>query len=185
MGRKGQKGNPTIVAAIIAAGATIVAAVIAVSVPSLFHLAPPKKTDHVIPTTTWTDAATGLTWAGEDNGSNVDWNEAKNFCTNLKIAEYSSGWHLPTISELASLYDSSSAGSYIYEGGPNSGNFKDGSLYPIHIKNGVKLDSCCAWSGERDGIANAWYYRFQLGQKWSFPINQKGGVVRALCVNGP
>ena len=55
---------------------------------------------------TWTDPATGLMWTGKDNGSDVDWNQADAYCSNLQLAGYS-GWRLPTIEELEGIYDAS------------------------------------------------------------------------------
>jgi hypothetical protein len=45
---------------------------------------------------TWTDPATGLMWAKKDNGSDVDWNQAGDYCTKLQLAGYND-WRLPTI----------------------------------------------------------------------------------------
>ncbi len=53
---------------------------------------------------TWTDSATGLMWAGKDSGTNLTWSEAENYCSNLKLAGYSK-WRLPSIDELAGIYD--------------------------------------------------------------------------------
>jgi Protein of unknown function (DUF1566) len=48
---------------------------------------------------TWTDPDTGLMWAKKDNGADVNWNQASNYCTKLQLAGYSD-WRLPTIEEL-------------------------------------------------------------------------------------
>jgi hypothetical protein len=53
---------------------------------------------------TVTDTKTGLMWAAKDNGSPINWRNARSYCQN-----YSSGghtnWRMPTLAELASLYD--------------------------------------------------------------------------------
>lgn len=54
---------------------------------------------------TWTDPATGLMWAKDTNSSTVNWNQASNYCSNLRLAGHSD-WRLPTIDELGGIYDS-------------------------------------------------------------------------------
>lgn len=50
----------------------------------------------------WTDPATGLMWAKENNDIDVDWERATDYCRNLQLAGHSD-WRLPTIDELLSL----------------------------------------------------------------------------------
>jgi len=54
---------------------------------------------------TVTDKKTGLMWASRDNGVPINWPDALAYCQ-----DYSSGghtdWRLPTLAELASLFDS-------------------------------------------------------------------------------
>src|SRR5215472_11615544 len=45
-------------------------------------------------------------WTGKDNGSDVDWNQANAYCSNLQLAGYSD-WRLPTVEELEGIYDAS------------------------------------------------------------------------------
>lgn len=134
---------------------------------------------------TWTDPQTGLTWTAEDNGKNVDWNEATNYCSNLNkqnFGGYSAGWSLPTIEQLEALYDRSITRTYFYHG-PPYGGMEDGGAYKNHIKQ-IELNSCCAWSNTRDGNSNAYYYRFHLGERHSYEIDGVG-LVRAFCVHNP
>ena len=35
---------------------------------------------------TWTDPDTGLMWTKKDNGSDVDWNQASDYCSKLQLA---------------------------------------------------------------------------------------------------
>ena len=53
---------------------------------------------------TWTDSSTGLMWAKKDNDSDVNQNRALAYCQNLLLDNYS-GWRLPTIDELQTIYD--------------------------------------------------------------------------------
>ncbi|MFC6646324.1 DUF1566 domain-containing protein [Granulicella cerasi] len=52
----------------------------------------------------WYDSATRLTWMRRDNGKDVNWREAERFCRNSRESNHS-GWRLPTIGELRTLYD--------------------------------------------------------------------------------
>jgi hypothetical protein len=47
----------------------------------------------------WVDPATGLMWAGKDNGKDVSWSKAVKYCRNLRLAGYSD-WRLATLAEL-------------------------------------------------------------------------------------
>jgi Protein of unknown function (DUF1566) len=133
----------------------------------------------------WTDSSTGLMWTARDNGKNVNWNEAVNYCANLAAGGYSSGWELPDINDLAKLYDQLAERQYVYRG-PRFNNFEDGHSYSTHIRQQIELGSCCSWSKTRDGNSKAYYFRFHLDdpETFSFDIN-KSGVVRALCVHRP
>jgi hypothetical protein len=42
---------------------------------------------------TWTDPGTGLMWTKEDNGGRINWNEANQFCRDMKVKDYSD-WRL-------------------------------------------------------------------------------------------
>jgi formylglycine-generating enzyme required for sulfatase activity len=54
----------------------------------------------------WTDPATGLMWTKQDSGSGVSWDQAKAYCSNLRLGGFSD-WRLPTIDELQGIYDPS------------------------------------------------------------------------------
>ena len=53
---------------------------------------------------TVTDAKTGLMWAARDNGIPINWQDALSYCQNYTGGGHTD-WRLPTLSELASLYD--------------------------------------------------------------------------------
>jgi Protein of unknown function (DUF1566)/Caspase domain len=53
---------------------------------------------------TWIDSTTKLTWAQRENGIDVSWFEAKNYCDHLRVAGYGD-WRLPTIQELDGICD--------------------------------------------------------------------------------
>ena len=56
--------------------------------------------------TVWRDNKTGLLWTKTDNGTSLDWMQASSYCWNLNLANLS-GWRLPTIEELETIYDPS------------------------------------------------------------------------------
>jgi hypothetical protein len=51
------------------------------------------------------DTSTNLMWAAKDNGRDVNWSDAKSYCENYRGGGYSD-WRMPTLEELAGLYDS-------------------------------------------------------------------------------
>jgi|HubBroStandDraft_2_1064218.scaffolds.fasta_scaffold93776_2 hypothetical protein len=134
------------------------------------------------PTNVWADPSTGLMWAGKDNGLNVNWNDADSFCRKLTIGSYS-GWRLPDIQELSTLYDGSVTREYVYTGEAYDAA-RNGQVQHHHVKTGVELDSCCAWSSTKRGADKAVYLRFQSGEQITYPMTATG-VIRALCVRQP
>jgi len=112
---------------------------------------------------TWSDAATGLTWATQDNGNAVNWDQAGKYCANLRLAGYSD-WRLPTIDELADLHDQTQ------------------NVYSFHIKGSIRLSACCPWScstGSASGTA--WSFDFAAGKRYTRKRSDPIGH-RALCV---
>ncbi len=111
---------------------------------------------------TWTDPATRLIWAGKDNGRNVTWPEANRYCSSLKLAGYSN-WRLPTIAELAGIYDETL------------------DVNGWHIKGGIRVTEM-VWSSEAQGDFQHKAFTFH---------NVKKDPVRvvfskhALCVHAP
>jgi hypothetical protein len=53
---------------------------------------------------TITDTKTGLMWVSKDNGVPINWPDAKKYCENLNVGGYSD-WRMPTLTELATLYN--------------------------------------------------------------------------------
>jgi hypothetical protein len=111
---------------------------------------------------TWTDPATGLMWATQDNGNDVTWSQAGNYCANLRLAGYSN-WRLPTIDELADLYDETQ------------------NVNTFHIKGSIKLSTCCPWSCSTGRASGAvWSFSFTDGKRYSQRRGDSLGR-RALC----
>jgi len=127
----------------------------------------PQMTPAPQPTSTWIDPTTGLMWTKQDNGSDVDWNQAKDYCRNLRLGGYS-GWSTPSIDELAGIY----------------GETQNDNGW--HIKGGIQLSSRWGWSSNRNRsfpvlYREAWNFSFDNGKRYS---SLRGGSVfmRTLCV---
>jgi hypothetical protein len=112
---------------------------------------------------TRTDPATSLTWTLKDNGSDVNWQQATDYCKNLPLAGYSD-WRLPTSDELEAIYDKT----------------LKGKKYSKHVKGNLQL-SGWQWSSSLIKSGWAWYFEFDDDSQYSylFSIRTLG---RALCV---
>ena len=122
----------------------------------------------------WIDPATGLTWTKGDNGSAVDWNQAKAYCSNLRLGGYSD-WRLPTIDELQSIYD------------PNidipvqwSDRQGEEHVTILHMKGNLKLTDTSYWSSSLENPREAWSIYFKSGSRDAIQLFKD--VARALCV---
>jgi tetratricopeptide (TPR) repeat protein len=111
----------------------------------------------------WIDPATGLRWTRQDNGSKVDWNQARNYCTSLRLGGYSN-WRLPTIDELVAIYD-------------HTGH---------HFKGGIKVfGNGYIWSGTAKSSRDVWGFDFNVGKRASCPsFMAYTSDDRVLCVRG-
>jgi hypothetical protein len=78
------------------------------------------------------DSSTNLMWAARDNGSSINWNDAKTYCANYNGGGYTD-WRMPTQDELMGLYN---------RGIRSSSN-----------KGLIKVTSFCVWASEIDGSA--------------------------------
>ena len=65
---------------------------------------------------TVTDTQTGLMWPDQDNGSPINWYNAKSYCEGYSGGG-KSGWRMPTLHELRPLYESGAYGSVIKKTG--------------------------------------------------------------------
>jgi hypothetical protein len=63
----------------------------------------------------WVDPATGLIWTKQDNGSDITQTAALSYCENLRTGGLAD-WRLPTIDQIAAIYDSSIGGDHVKGG---------------------------------------------------------------------
>ncbi|MDM8515344.1 DUF1566 domain-containing protein [Desulfobacterales bacterium HSG16] len=121
------------------------------------------------------DTKTGLMWATEDNGEDINWYDAKRYCENYRGGRYSD-WRMPSIDELKGLYDESLSGYYI-AGVENR---------KVYLTSLIKLSNAWVWSAEfeekKDG-SRAALFDFITGYRyWGPPIIFYGE--RVLLVRG-
>ncbi|GAB4334575.1 MAG: hypothetical protein Kow0089_03880 [Desulfobulbaceae bacterium] len=92
------------------------------------------------------DTRTGLMWATQDNGRDIDWYEAQTYCKEYEAGGFTD-WRMPDIKELATLY------------APESSN-GDGYF----ISELFSLSECCLWSSY-DTMGGALAFSFKSGKR--------------------
>jgi Protein of unknown function (DUF1566) len=129
----------------------------------------------------WVDPSTGLMWAGKDNGEDVNWQKASEYCSNLRLAGYSD-WRLATIDELEGVYEwNANAPGEI----PQSDKH-EALVYTFDIKGNIFLTGD-PWSSDPiddnpgHPAKNGWYFNFNRGKR-NFDALRIALGRRALCV---
>ncbi|MDM8555952.1 DUF1566 domain-containing protein [Desulfococcaceae bacterium HSG7] len=103
-------------------------------------------------------------WASKDNGYDINWNNAKRYCESYKDGGHSD-WRMPTINELASIYDKSKNNRYGY-----------------HVSPLIGISESCLWSSELRG-SKAARFDFHIGSHhWARKLLNK--FSRILPVRG-
>lgn len=99
------------------------------------------------------DTRTKLMWVARDNGSDINWRNAKSYCENYRGGGYTD-WRMPTQDELAGLYDESK---------PRPGACQQ--RFNIHVATSL-IDITChwVWSSEMRG-SEAVLFRFIDGKR--------------------
>lgn len=114
------------------------------------------------------DTRTNLMWAAKDNGSDINWANAKSYCENYRGGGYTD-WRMPTQDELAGLYDANKSQQAECGGSPH------------HVATELIHLSCWwGWASETRG-SDATGFNFGDGKRGWFP-QSNGGVSRALPV---
>ncbi len=116
------------------------------------------------------DIHNGLVWTQRDNGTETYWKGAKDYC-----AAKGSGWRLPSVGELADLYDSST----------DSASARCGTLV-CRVSPLFVLTAAWYWSGTRadSGAGSAWVVDLYNGRRSLASIADSTSN-RVLCVHGP
>jgi hypothetical protein len=113
------------------------------------------------------DTQTNLMWAARDNGSKINWVNAKSYCENYRGGGYTD-WRMPTQDELAGLYDAAKTDK------------SDCGWYDVHLTELIRLTCTAPWASETRG-SDAASFSFFIGLRTWFP--QSGDfVTRALPV---
>jgi uncharacterized caspase-like protein len=114
------------------------------------------------------DTSTTLMWPVRDNGSNINWANAKTYCENYRRGGYTD-WRMPTQDELAGLYDA----------GKSQQNESSPRL-PLHLTELIDVTACCPWASETRG-SDAALFIFVNG-KWRWGPQSHDSYTRALPV---
>jgi hypothetical protein len=121
------------------------------------------------------DRETGLVWEQSPETNTRAWSEAQGFC-NLKTVGNRQGWRLPTLQELASLLDPTTATAE-----SSTGTTRPTPKLPAgHPFSNVQAsDYWSATSGASAG--GAWIVRFAVG---NVTIDGKAATHHCWCVRG-
>ena len=111
------------------------------------------------------DSQTGLVWAQADNGSDINWKDAAQWCADHNA-------RLPTIKELQGIYDETGALS------TSCGE------YTCKVSPLFKLTAVFFWSSEPTGSTKSEAWGVDLESNRSIPVAGFGSALdnRALCI---
>jgi tetratricopeptide (TPR) repeat protein len=112
-------------------------------------------------TLTWTDSTTGLMWTNKENGGDVNWQQATDYCKNLQLAGHTD-WRLPTIDELQGIYD------------------RNANVGGAHVKGNLQVSRFQWSSSPGKASVEEWSFAFFSGTRHSLRLGQ--GWLRSLCV---
>ena len=116
------------------------------------------------------DSRIGLAWASRDVGQGLSWHDANRHCRGLAPDSSGVGWRLPSIEELASLYDTSMEQPC-------------GGAAVCRIDPAIDLSSPYQWSATAPAPDRRVYYDFSLGSRLS-PLIRPSLTRGTLCTRG-
>ncbi len=108
------------------------------------------------------DLQTGLLWPIQDEGSDLNWQEANAYCRSSQHGGFTD-WRLPHIRELLSLHEPDSPSRW-------------------KTPRGITLSSCCPWSATQHDAWRAWNLVSYKGAPGLQPLPFRR-YQRALCVH--
>ena len=85
-------------------------------------------------------------WNRRDNGSDLDWLKATDYCAKSKLAGHTE-WRLPSIEELEGIYDPHHS---------FKANFDNGVTYNVHVKGNLQLTEWTWSSTQGEGAGQPW-----------------------------
>jgi hypothetical protein len=107
------------------------------------------------------DRKTQLVWTARDNGRDIDWRRARQYCADLELAGFDD-WRLPILGELEDIMNPMSNSGY-------------------STPFGVNLSACCVWSATRKDDVGAWNFNYRFSKRFSGSLTHTFDL-RALCV---
>jgi len=129
----------------------------------------------------WLDPSTRLVWAGTDNGKEVNWYQATNYCRELDFKGYSN-WRLPTINELETIYEQGATSQR------KISHFQSQEVVALvlNVKGNLSLtgdpwSSSDANTDPSHSSTHGWSFNFNQGSRIQDELTSGTGK-RALCV---
>ena len=116
------------------------------------------------------DSRIRLVWASRDVGQGLSWHDANRHCRGFPPASNGVGWRLPSIDELASLYDTSMEQPC-------------GEAAVCRIDPAIDLSSPYQWSSTAPARERRFYYDFSHGSRLS-PLIRPSLTRGTLCTRG-
>lgn len=110
----------------------------------------------------WVDQKTNLMWTVKSSTGNIIWDSANRYCRALTLGGFT-GWRLPSIDELAAMYDPMSDQEH-------------------KIRKPLEISGCCVWSSTMDSSSDAWLQNFDDGSRTPPDVVGNYILARALCV---
>jgi len=107
------------------------------------------------------DKKTSLVWSTQDNGRDIDWRRAQDYCTELEWAGFDD-WRMPTLAELERLMEPISKGLY-------------------STPDPIRLTACCVWSSTRKDDVAAWNFNYRYSKRFVGSMTHTYDL-RALCL---
>jgi hypothetical protein len=107
------------------------------------------------------DPKTHLIWTARDNGRDIDWRRANDYCSQLELAGFDN-WRLPILGELEDIMDPLASGGY-------------------STPSPINLTACCVWSSTRKDDVGAWNFNYRYSKRFSGSLTHTFDL-RALCV---
>ncbi|MCX5822504.1 MAG: DUF1566 domain-containing protein [Deltaproteobacteria bacterium] len=104
------------------------------------------------------DTKTNLMWAAKDNGSDINWANAKSYCKNYRGGGYKD-WRTPTQDELAGLYDKVKTTAY-----------KADCWVDVYLTELIHPTCNWVWASETRGSDSA-YFNLSDGHRHDAPAS--------------